>query len=91
MAGAGRRDHVCMCSLNSGMDVFLLGLRGMGWACGRAESVGCWSQLPQASQPAVPTSSQLSSVASSWKLKTSWCEYLRHRNQQTLQIRFLFT
>ena len=49
MAGAGRRDHVCVCSLNSGMDVFLLGLRGMGWACGGAESVGCWSQLLTAS------------------------------------------
>ena len=41
VAGAGRRDHVCVCSLNSGMDIFLLGLRGMGWACGEAESVGC--------------------------------------------------
>lgn len=85
-------ETMCVCVFSEFRDGHISAwAEGMGWACGGAESVGVLSQLPRASQLAVTTSSQLSSVASSWKLKTSQCEHLHHRNRQTLQIRFLFT
>lgn len=40
-------ETMCVCSLNSGMDMFLHRLREWEWASGGAESVGCWSQLPE--------------------------------------------
>lgn len=85
-------ETICVCVFSEFRDGHVSAwAEGNGVGLWRSRISGVLEPAPLSLTAAGPTSSQPSSVASTWKLKTRQCEHLHHRNWQTLQIRVLFT